>query len=70
MGEAVGTSLSTCGSDLVFRDRSMAVKVLMDKRRTGRRQGQSRSAWDVEPCACCRGWHIYPQAALRGEGQA
>jgi hypothetical protein len=67
MGEAEGMNLSTCGSDLTFWDRLTAVRVLMDKRRTGRRQGQSRSAWDIELCTRCRGWHIYPRDALRGE---
>jgi hypothetical protein len=50
----------SCRGDLVLRDRGAAVKVLMDKRRTGRRQGQKRSGWGIEFCMDCRGWHIYP----------
>jgi hypothetical protein len=48
-----------CYGDLVDHDRDMALATLMDKRRTGRRQGESRARWDIRLCGHCDRWHVY-----------
>jgi len=48
-------SFDACYRDLVYHDRDMALAALMDKRRTGRRQGEKRARRDMRLCGHCGG---------------